>query len=339
MSPITVSRVINKPELVSAETRARVLQVIDEMGFVLNRLASSFSRATSRIVGTVAPPIINFGIAEQVQGMSDVFSTSDYQLLVSPGELSGDHEGRQVMNMLGWQPAGMVLQAFSESDSMRETLRARGLPVVEISEIFGKDPIDCVVGISNHEAARRMTLFLAECGYKRIAFMGAVSHGNDRATRRTLGYRAAMAELGRKPIDVIGPLRASYAAEGLREILELQPDTDAIFCASDTFAIAAVQECQRRGLKVPGRSGLRRFRRSRFRVDHRTRADDRARRSLQYGAFGGANAVASYAWRRRRAARAGCRLHDHAPRERLAASTRAGVVPRDRRNGRAPCRS
>lgn len=251
VSPITVSRVINKPELVSAETRARVLQVIDEMGFVLNRLASSFSRAASRIVGTVAPPIINFGIAEQVQGMSDVFSTSDYQLLVSPGELSGDHEGRQVMNMLGWQPAGMVLQAFSESDSMRETLRARGLPVVEISEIFGKEPIDCVVGISNHEAARRMTLFLAECGYKRIAFMGAVSHGNDRATRRTLGYRAAMAELGRKPVDVIGPLRASYAADGLREILELQPDTDAIFCASDTFAIAAIQECQRRGLKVP----------------------------------------------------------------------------------------
>ena len=251
VSPITVSRVINKPELVSMRTRTRVLQIMDDMGFVLNRLASSFSRAASRIVGTVAPPIINSGIAEQVQGMSDVFATGDYQLLVSPGELSGDHEAQQVMNMLGWQPAGMVLQAFSDSDDLRETLRARGLPVVEISEIVGFEPIDCVVGISNYEASRRMTIFLSECGYERVAFMGALSHGNDRAMRRTLGYRAGMAELGRRPVEVIGPLHASYAATGLRQIMELQPDTQAIFCASDTFAFAAIQECGRRGLRVP----------------------------------------------------------------------------------------
>jgi LacI family gluconate utilization system Gnt-I transcriptional repressor len=251
VSPITVSRVINKPDMVSEATRTRVLDVIREMGFVLNRLASSFSRAASRIVGTVAPPIINSGIAEQVQGMSDVFARGDYQLLVSPGELSGENEERQIMNILGWQPAGLILQAFPESDGMRETLRLRQLPVVEISELVGKPPIDCLVGISNHEAARRMTLFLSGCGYRRIGFMGAHSHGNDRAARRTLGYRAAMGELGLPPVDVVGPLRASYAAEGLQQLLDLSPDVDVVFCASDTFAIAAIQECRRRGLRVP----------------------------------------------------------------------------------------
>jgi LacI family gluconate utilization system Gnt-I transcriptional repressor len=251
VSPITVSRVINKPEMVSEATRSRVLGVIQEMGFVLNRLASSFSRASSRIVGTVAPPIINSGIAEQVQGMSDVFSRSDYQLLVSPGDLSAKNEERQIMNILGWQPAGFILQAFTESDAMRETLKLRQLPVVEISELVGKEPIDCLVGISNYEAARRMTLFLAELGYERISFMGAHSHGNDRAMRRTLGYRAAMAELGRQQVVVVGPLHPSYAASGLREILEIAPDTQVVFCASDTFAIATIQECRRRGLRVP----------------------------------------------------------------------------------------
>lgn len=251
VAPITVSRVINKPELVSEDTRNRVLGVIDDMGFVLNRLASSFSRAASRIVGTVAPPIINTGIAEQVQGMSDALSNSDYQLLVAPGELAGEHEERQVANMLGWQPAGLILQAFSESESMRTMLRARKLPIVEISEIVGQEPIDCVVGISNHEAARRMTLFLAECGYVHIAFMGASSHGNDRACQRIDGYRSAMAELRRPPVDVAGPLNTSYAANGLQELLTRMPDVEVIFCASDTFAIAAIQECRRRSIRVP----------------------------------------------------------------------------------------
>lgn len=251
VSTITVSRVINKPEMVTDSTRRRVLNVIKENGFVLNRLASGFKGTSSRIVGTVVPPIINSGIAEQVQGMSDVFSMSDYQLLLSPGDLSADNEERQIMRIQGWQPAGFILQAFPESDEMREALKRRMLPVVEISELVGKEPIDCLVGISNFEAARSMTLFMADCGYDRIAFMGAQAHGNDRAMRRTLGYRAAMAELGRQPVEVMGPLEVSFAAAGFREIMAIAPDTQLVFCASDTFAIGTIQECHRRGLRIP----------------------------------------------------------------------------------------
>ena len=54
----------------SPETRQRILDAIERAGFVPNRLASSM-RGAGRIVGTVVPPLINSGIAEQVQGMSD----------------------------------------------------------------------------------------------------------------------------------------------------------------------------------------------------------------------------------------------------------------------------
>ena len=48
----------------------KVLEAIEQAGFVPNRLASSM-RGAGRIIGTVVPPLINSGIAEQVQGMSD----------------------------------------------------------------------------------------------------------------------------------------------------------------------------------------------------------------------------------------------------------------------------
>ncbi len=70
VAPMTVSRVLSNPEMVRPETRARVLKAIEGSGFVPNRLASSF-RGSGRIVGTVVPTLINSGIAEQVQGMSD----------------------------------------------------------------------------------------------------------------------------------------------------------------------------------------------------------------------------------------------------------------------------
>ena len=70
VAPMTVSRVLSNPETVRPETRARVLTAIEDSGFVPNRLASSF-RGSGKIIGTVVPTLINSGIAEQVQGMSD----------------------------------------------------------------------------------------------------------------------------------------------------------------------------------------------------------------------------------------------------------------------------
>jgi LacI family gluconate utilization system Gnt-I transcriptional repressor len=70
VAPMTVSRVLSNPDLVSPDTRERVLKAIDQAGFVPNRLASSM-RGNGRMIGTVVPPLINSGIAEQVQGMSD----------------------------------------------------------------------------------------------------------------------------------------------------------------------------------------------------------------------------------------------------------------------------
>ena len=70
LAPMTVSRALSNPELVAPATRAKVLAAIEKAGFVPNRLASSM-RGAGRMIGTVVPPLINSGIAEQVQGMSD----------------------------------------------------------------------------------------------------------------------------------------------------------------------------------------------------------------------------------------------------------------------------
>src|SRR5262245_11057133 len=68
VAPMTVSRVISSPEMVAPATRAKVLAAIEAAGFVPNRLASSMRRS-GRMIGTVVPPLINSGIADQVQGM------------------------------------------------------------------------------------------------------------------------------------------------------------------------------------------------------------------------------------------------------------------------------
>jgi LacI family transcriptional regulator, gluconate utilization system Gnt-I transcriptional repressor len=249
VSPMTVSRAINQPELVLPETRERIYDVIRSVGFVPNQVAGNLARNRSRIIGTVVPPLINAGIAEQVQGMSDLLGAEGYQLLIAQGPFTPELEERLILSLLAWQPAGFVLQAFVASERARQILLTRRIPVVEISEIEGQEPIGALVGVSNHAAARAMTLHLAAKGYRRIAFIDTPPHGNDRLQRRALGYRAAMAELRRKPIAIEGPMTVEFGAQALALLHSLRPDV--VFCPSDTLAIGLLQACHRAGVKVP----------------------------------------------------------------------------------------
>lgn len=258
VAPMTVSRALSNPDMVSPETRAKVLEAIDAAGFVPNRLASSM-RGSGRMIGTVVPPLINSGIAEQVQGMSDECHESGYSMLLVQGEFTPEAEERSIRALLGWRPAGMILQSFVQSDAARALLKRSGAPVVEISEIKGRKPLDMVVGVSNFETAYAMTMHLAAKGYKRIGFVSTPIHGNDRLQQRRTGYQAALAELGfrnRGGMEVEVPITAQGGAQALITLTERHKDIDAIFFSSDTLAVGAVQECHRRRWAVPGRIAI-----------------------------------------------------------------------------------
>ena len=216
VAPMTVSRVLSNPDMVSPETRAKVLEAIEKAGFVPNRLASSM-RGTGRMIGTVVPPLINSGIAEQVQGMSDECQDSGYSMLLVQGEFTREAEEKSIRTLLGWRPAGMILQSFVQSDTARALLKSSGAPVVEISEIKGRKPLDMVVGVSNFETAYAMTMHLAAKGYKRIGFVSTPIHGNDRLQQRRTGYHAALSELDIKnhdDMEVEVPITAQGGAAG-----------------------------------------------------------------------------------------------------------------------------
>jgi LacI family gluconate utilization system Gnt-I transcriptional repressor len=258
VAPMTVSRVISNPEMVSPETRARVLAVIEEAGFVPNRMASSMRRS-GRIIGSVVPPLINSGIAEQVQGMSDECQQGGYSMLLVQGEFTPEAEDRSIRTLLGWRPAGLILQSFVQSDVARQLILSTEVPVVEISEVKGRTPLDMAVGVSNFETAHAMTMHLAAKGYRKIGFVSTPIHGNDRLQQRRTGYHAALRQLGflnQPDLEVEVPITAEGGARALALLTARHADIDAIFFSSDTLAVGAVQECHRRGWSIPGRIAI-----------------------------------------------------------------------------------
>lgn len=259
VSRMTVSRALNQPETVNEKLRNRVLEAVQELGYVHNHLARSLSSRRSNVIGLVLPSLENSIFAQTMKGISDVLRPLGYHLMIA--ESGDDPEGEEqvIAAFLAQRVGGLILHSTNHSATAVRMLRASQTPVVENGDL-PTDPVDMVVSYSNRAAAKAMTLHLGRLGYKRIAFAGLAA--NPRATQRHLGFQDALKELGLES-DQGNTVAVSRGFGGGTEAIAYleanMPDADALFCAGDVLAASALFECERRGWSVPGRLAIASF--------------------------------------------------------------------------------
>ncbi|MEJ0023299.1 MAG: LacI family DNA-binding transcriptional regulator [Alphaproteobacteria bacterium] len=258
VSRMTVSRSLNEPEKVKDELRERVLSAVRELGYVQNHLARSFSSQRSNVIGLVLPNLGNSIFAQTVKGVSDYLRPRGAHLMLSEAAHNIEDEERAVGAFLAQRVGGLILHSREHSPATLRMLETTNIPVVEMGDLC-EHPVDMVVGFSNFEAARTMTLHLAQRGFRSIAI--ATMNKNPVVGERQRGYLAAMAELGMDPAGRIITVSRGVGggADAVAHLAEHLPETDALFCASDVSAVGALLECARRFWPVPERLAIASF--------------------------------------------------------------------------------
>ena len=265
VSTITVSRVLRTPAKVKVATRDRVQAAVRELGYVPDQVAGSLSSRESRLVAALVSTLSGSIFASTVDGLARSLREADHQLLLGTTEYSTASEQALIATALSRRPDGIVLTSGEHTPAARAMLAGAGIPVVEVWEL-PEDPVDMAVGFSNIEAGRAMTRHLHAVGRRRSGFVGGsrpaggnegATEGDRRGRLRRQGYAATLAELGLgEPRIVPEPAVGSMVERGARDLaalLERWPDTDAVFCSSDSVALGAVSEARRRGIAVPDR--------------------------------------------------------------------------------------
>lgn len=232
VSPITVSRVVRRPDIVSAETRQRVEDAIRKLGYVPNMVAGSLASARTKSVGVLVPTIANSIFADTVQGLSDVLEPQGYSVILAQSGYDDRREDRMLAALLSRRPEAIIMVGAPVTAEGREMLRRARIPVVETWEL-PETPVDAAVGFDNHAAGRVVGRHFVEAGRHRLVFVG----GNDRrATQRWHGFveaacQAGLAEPRRVLVEWQSGSRAGAA------VLADTPDADAVFAANDAYAI------------------------------------------------------------------------------------------------------
>jgi LacI family gluconate utilization system Gnt-I transcriptional repressor len=251
VSAQTVSRVLRLPEKVAGVTRQRVLEAIEKLNYVPDLTASYLASNRSRVVALVLPSVSMSIFADTVAGLTASLDAAGYQLLLAHTDYSVDDEEAAIRAFLGRRPDAMVLTGVEHSPGAEEILRLSGIPVVQTWALT-ESPIDMVVGCDNVGAGRAMGEYFLARGYRRPAFIG--THIELRSRERMEGFVAALAGRVSAPVTVGRESLTrlmEHGAAALAEVLERQPDTDAVFVASDALAAGAIFECNRRAIRVP----------------------------------------------------------------------------------------
>ncbi len=258
VSAITVSRVLNHPDKVAEDTRARVWAAIEATGYIPNLIAGGLASSRTRVVGIIVPTITNSIFADTLQGMTDVLRAQSYQLLVATSGYSPKAEAELVSAFLAQRPSGLVLTGLTHAPRTLDMLKRAEVPVVETWNIARKS-IDMLVGFSNEKSAFEMTRALAEAGYRKIGFVSAPIKNNDRALGRRNGYRRAVRQLGLiddRSLEREAWFTLENGSRALSDLVGQHPDVEAIFFANDILAAGGLFECARRGWPVPERLGI-----------------------------------------------------------------------------------
>lgn len=251
VSPITVSRALGRPEVVSAATRRRVLEAVRATGYVPNLAAGALASSRSRLVAIFLPTIANSIFADTVQALTDRLAAAGYQTLLGLTGYDPQQEEEVLLEaVLGRRPDGIVLTGTEHTQASRQRLARVGIPLVEAWDLCPK-PLDMLVGFSHEAVGQALAHYLLGKGYRRVSVL---SLDDPRGLRRYRSLAQALAQQGVEPLAAqILPAPATLAVgrEGLGRLLQAGRAGEVVVCSSDTLAQGVLAEAASRGLRVP----------------------------------------------------------------------------------------
>ncbi|PZG02644.1 LacI family transcriptional regulator [Micromonospora deserti] len=245
----TVSRVINGSPSIKPETRERVLQAIERLGYRPNTAARALVRGRSGMIGIIGTATTLFGPASIHRTVEDAaraagyFATSVNLPGVTRRALDDATDHLMRVGVEG------IIMIAGHDEALEVVRRQRsGVPFVVVEGDLSKASF--TVGVDQVLGARMATEHLLELGHHEIVHVrGPLNWAEARA--RVEGWRLAMSAARLRPAE---PVHGDWSSEsgyvaGLR--IGEMPETTAVFAANDQMAIGVLRALHECGRRVP----------------------------------------------------------------------------------------
>jgi LacI family transcriptional regulator len=255
VSPTTVSRVLNGDDAnhMRPETKQRVLQALEELGYVPNKAARVLRRRLTGVIALLLPDISNPFFACLARGAAMVAFQHNASTLICDSEHCLEKETRYLDILIEEGVDGLIFIPVSRPNEEKlQRLRRFGIKVV-----FADRRAEgwAVIEADNFGGAYKLTEYVLSLGYSHIAYIAGppnVSTAQDRLN----GFSAAMEARGKAPVAIFyGDFTFEAGYDLTRQVLR-EHSVDAILCGNDLMAIGSLYAAKELGISVPNDLGI-----------------------------------------------------------------------------------
>lgn len=253
VSPATVSNALNHPDKVSAKTRERVRQAIEELGYVRNDAARQLRQQQNLAVGMIVLDIGNPFFADVARGAENTLGELQRPLLLGNSSQNAERELTQLRLFEEQRVAGILITPVGDVLQRLGQIKDRGIAVVIVDREAGADEFSSV-STDDVLGGRLAAQHLLELGRRRIAVIGGPRIIRQVADRYE-GARTAASALEDATVQLwdTGAMDSQAGRDATKTLLALPAEErpDAIFATNDLVALGALQELTRAGIHVP----------------------------------------------------------------------------------------
>ncbi len=248
----TASKALKGTGRVAPETRIRVQNAADRLGYVPNTVARSLVTSNTHSLGFVASGMASYVLTPLMLGVEREATANGYFAMTTLAHPGGNHAERLVRQLAERRVEGIVSAALAHQTdtTYADALRAMTTAVTVFSVAGGGIP---AVGIDEHHTGLIATRHLLRLGHRTVAqIVGEVQ--TSPLTGRYSGYRDALREVGvdhDPDLTDCGVWTAEGGYRAAGRLLDRSHGLTAIFAHNDYMAIGAIRAVHDRGLRVP----------------------------------------------------------------------------------------
>jgi LacI family transcriptional regulator len=246
----TVSRVINGGDRVNPKTLAKVLRVIESMGYMPNQAARVLKGDRTKTIGLIIPSIADPFFSSCAEAAQAVARKHDSLLIVTTTQNDLKGEIEIVNRLVRHRVDGLIIAAGnSGSKSLSQLLQRLSMPVVAIDRPISSSHLSAVV-TDNYAASKVAVQHLIEHGRKRIVCLTG-ERELFTIQERIRGYRTAIKQAGLPALLDPSVCDFDSALKAIRRLMSSPFPPDAFFTLKNSTTIYAFEVLQKLGIAVP----------------------------------------------------------------------------------------
>ena len=248
VSPATVSRAFNQPEIVHPDTLAHIRSIAKRAGFRPNRVGRSLRSGSTRTIGLILPTLSNPVFAECFEGAERRARESGYSVMLTATGYDPAVESAAVQGLMDHQVDGLILTVADVAKSATlDDLDSAGMPYVLVYNESASHPY---ASVDNRAAACDMVTHLAQLGQAHRAGDRPADGLRPRAATPCRRARLRQAGAGRGPAHQ-HELAHRQRCRGAQAALRGKQAPTALFCSNDLLATAVIADLVGLGMSVP----------------------------------------------------------------------------------------